>query len=118
MGEGRSLPDRLHHHAYQVPGRVVEVLEGLAVCLGTNVSPEIRIHVLDGRLETVQAIVQSPEVDLSDDDLSGRNLQRVSSSASLKGALAVRAATEPPRSTGTGLLGQWAVAPAAPVSVA
>jgi len=54
----RSVPHRLHNHSEQVLRRVVEVLEGLAVGPGPGLAAEVGVHILDGRLQPVEAIVQ------------------------------------------------------------
>jgi hypothetical protein len=93
------------------------MLEGLPIGLRTGVPGQIRIHVLDGGLEPVQAVVQLRQISLGHDDLSGRDAQRVRSQSGLVGPLPMRPATEPPPSAGAGLLGYRAVTPPAPVTV-
>jgi hypothetical protein len=84
-----SLPEGLYNRSHQVSYRIAEMLERLPVRLGAGITGQVCVHVLEGGLEAVQAIVQSGQVDCGHDDLSVRDAQRVGPMAGLVGPLSV-----------------------------
>jgi len=89
------------------------VLERLPVGAGPGIAAKVGAHILDGRLEPVQAIVQGLQIRLAHDGLPVWDPQRVGPAAGLVRPLPVRAAAEDPGTARPGQLLDGAVAPAA-----
>jgi len=89
------------------------VLESLPVGPGPGLAAEVGAHILDGRLQPVEAVVQRLQVRLAHHNLPGRDAQRVGPAACFVGPLPVRAAAEDPGAAGPGQLLDGPVAPAA-----
>ncbi len=90
------------------------MIERIPVGLEAGGSREVGCHILDGRFEPVQTIVQGLEIPFGHDDLAGRHVQRIGPPPGLIGPLPVGTAAEQAGSAGTVGLGHRAVAPAAP----
>jgi len=74
-GNAGLLPDRFHDDAHEVFRRLIEVLEGRTVRLGTGMLFQVCHDIFDRRLQSIETIVHSSEILLGDDDLPGRQLE-------------------------------------------
>ena len=114
---GGLLAHRFDHRAHQVDHRVHQMCERLAVGRIGGRHGEVLGDVLHGRLQPVEAIVESVQVACGHDALVGRDMEGVGSTTGLVGPLTVRRAAEASGSTDPCARRQRTMAPPAPLGL-